>query len=243
MNYRISHALSAFGGVHKGFAPPGSKEGTEPEESISYEVGARYNETLYGFSGVLFFNDYSNLLGSDLAGTGGSGSGDLFNGGEVDVMGLELGASYNFMAGSADDRIAIPVWLTYTYTDGTFNSSFESDYEPWGTVEDGDELPYLPKHQFAASSGLEWEKLTVNVTGKFVSKMRTVAGQGDYVESESIDEHFLIGASANYGIAPAIDIFAAVRNLTDETYIVSRRPAGVRPGLPRTLQVGLRAGF
>ena len=32
---------------------------------------------------VLFFNDYSNLLGSDLAAAGGAGSGDLFNGGEI----------------------------------------------------------------------------------------------------------------------------------------------------------------
>ncbi len=243
LNYRFSHTLSAFGGVHKGFAPPGSKAGTDPEESISYELGARYNEVRYGFSGVLFFNDYSNLLGSDLAGTGGSGSGDLFNGGEVDVMGLELGASYNFLTGPERSRILIPVWMTYTYTDGTFKSNFESDYGPWGTVEDGDELPYLPKHQFAASTGLEWDRFTLNVTGKYVSKMRTVAGQGEYVEAESIDGHFLMGASANYDIAAAVDLFAVVRNLTDETYIVSHRPAGVRPGLPRTLQVGLRAGF
>ena len=45
---------------------------------------------------VFFFNDYSNLLGSDLAATGGTGSLDQFNAGEVDVNGLELLLNYDF---------------------------------------------------------------------------------------------------------------------------------------------------
>lgn len=32
-----------------------------------------------------------------------------------------------------------------------------------------------------------------------------------------------------------------VRNVTDEVYAAARRPAGIRPGLPRTILVGLRA--
>jgi Fe(3+) dicitrate transport protein len=34
-----------------------------------------------------------------------------------------------------------------------------------------------------------------------------------------------------------------LRNVTDEVYIVARRPYGVRPGLPRSLLVGLSAKF
>lgn len=34
---------------------------------------------------------------------------------------------------------------------------------------------------------------------------------------------------------------ANVYNLTDATYAVARRPAGLRPGLPRTVTLGLRA--
>jgi outer membrane receptor for ferric coprogen and ferric-rhodotorulic acid len=43
-----------------------------------------------------------------------------------------------------------------------------------------------------------------------------------------------------YGITPSIDLFVNIRNLLDETYIVSDRPYGVRPGLPRTVMGGLR---
>ena len=35
--------------------------------------------------GVFFFNDYSNLLGADLAASGGEGTTDQFNGGAVNA--------------------------------------------------------------------------------------------------------------------------------------------------------------
>ena len=34
--------------------------------------------------------------------------------------------------------------------------------------------------------------------------------------------------------------FVSVQNISDEAYIVARRPAGVRPGLPRTFVAGLK---
>ena len=34
-----------------------------------------------------------------------------------------------------------------------------------------------------------------------------------------------------------------VENLTDEVWVASRRPAGLRPGAPRMIYVGMRIGF
>ena len=72
-NYSFSNSASVFGGVHKGFSPPGNAPGEKAERSVNYELGTRFN--LGGVSGELigFFNDYSNLLGSDLAANGGTG--------------------------------------------------------------------------------------------------------------------------------------------------------------------------
>ena len=88
-NYNFQN-LSLFGGVHKGFAPPGSEEGQNPEESINYEIGTRFSFGDFAGELVGFFNDYSNLLGSDLAASGGTGSLDQFNAGAVNVGGVAL---------------------------------------------------------------------------------------------------------------------------------------------------------
>jgi Fe(3+) dicitrate transport protein len=95
---------------------------------------------------VGFFNDYSNLLGRDTLSTGGTGEGQLFNGGCARVYGLETSAHWNPAAalGLASE---LPVRLTYTYTHAEFRNNFQSQFGPWGTVRFGDELPYVPRHQ------------------------------------------------------------------------------------------------
>ena len=243
LDYRFTNRFSAFLGVHKGFAPPGSSEGTNPEESINYELGIRYRESVLNFQGVLFFNDYSNLLGSDLTASGGTGTGDQFNGGEVDVKGLELSLNYNIAAIFSRIRHVVPLRLTYTYTDGKFKNEFESEFEPWGKVAKNDELPYLPKHQFYTGLGYETPDFNLNLGAKYVSKMRTTAGQGEFLNSNSTDAHLIIDASADYAIAESVNFFMTVKNMTDEIYVAARRPAGLRPGLPRTLTAGLKTNF
>ncbi|MEX0994803.1 MAG: hypothetical protein WD599_04690, partial [Balneolaceae bacterium] len=72
------------------------------------------------------------------------------------------------------------------------------------------------------------------------SKMRTVAGDGSINPDQSTDSYFLLDASAAYQLNSIAQIFVNIRNLTDTTYLVSRRPAGLRPGLPRTLMAGVK---
>ncbi len=75
IDYSISGNLSSFLGIHKGFSPPGLKEDTEPEISVNYEAGVRYHSPIFSFQSVFYYNDYQNLIGSDMASSGGSGSG------------------------------------------------------------------------------------------------------------------------------------------------------------------------
>ena len=148
VNFQAAPALGLFGGIHKGFAPPGpgSHQETKAEESVNYEFGLRIQSQPLSLEVAGFVNDYDNLLGADTLAAGGTGEGDLFNGGEVLVMGLEA-------SGSADlgERfglsVRLPVHFAYTFTNGEFKNSFESDFEPWGNVVVGDELPYLPRRQ------------------------------------------------------------------------------------------------
>jgi Fe(3+) dicitrate transport protein len=242
VEYQFSEAWGTFVGIHKGFSPPGSREGTKPEASVNYEVGGRYRAGGLRAEGVFFFNDYSNLLGADLAASGGQGTTDQFNGGQVDVVGLELSLDYD-LARLAGTRLTLPLSLVYTYTDATFKNAFESEFEPWGTVRAGDALPYLPQHQLAAGLGLEGPRFGLHVNASYVGRMRTKAGQGDYVPAETIDAHFVLDVAGDVRVVRQAHLFARLQNVTDAVYAVARRPAGLRPGLPRTFSLGLRTTF
>ena len=134
--------------------------------------------------------------------------------------------------------------MSYTYTHGVFESSFESNYDPWKpSVEAGDELPYLPAHQASASVAVSAEKWNAALGIGYVSEMRIKAGAGPIPPTESTDARVVIDLSAQYLLPRGLRLFVQVRNLTDETYIAARRPAGIRPGLPRTLIVGAGWNF
>lgn len=242
MDYKFNQNVSAFLGIHKGFAPPGSKEETMPEESINYEIGSRFS--LNGISGqaIFFLNDYDNLLGSDLAAAGGSGSNQLFNGGAVTAKGIELQLSYDLL-NNAEVRFSVPVSLIYSWTDAFFKSDFESEFDGWGNVENGDELPYLANHQMTFLLGLEHSKFNLNISGRYTGEMRTTAGQGETREDEKTDPHFTLDASVDFTVQRNLHLFANATNLLDNVYIVARRPAGLRPGMPRAFNLGIKAHF
>jgi len=243
LDYKFSKYLSTFGGVHKGFAPPGSKDETVPEESINYELGVRYAKNAISGQAVVFFNDYSNLLGTDLAAAGGGGTGDLFNGGEVQTKGLEFQAAYDLLATKKQSAFSLPFSVVYTYTDATFGNDFDSDFEGWGEVAVGDQFPYLANNQFTFILGLDHRAFSINLSGRYMDEMRTAPGQGDIPDNEKTDSYFVIDASANYMLHKNIALFANATNLTDQVYVVARRPAGLRPGMPKAFNIGIKATF
>jgi Fe(3+) dicitrate transport protein len=241
LNYAARPGVNLFGGVHRGFAPPGpgAAEGTEVEHSVNYELGTRVQNGIVRTEVVGFFNDYGNLLGRDTLATGGTGEGTLFNGGTAQVYGLEASAEWN-PAQAIGLASALPIRLTYTLTHAGFRNSFQSQFGPWSNVQIGDELPYVPRHQVYASVETDHQAWRARLEGFYVGRMRTLAGQGAYVDSNSTDSYVVLSVSGEYALTDGASLFASVQNLTDNVYIVGRHPAGVRPGLPRLLQAGLR---
>lgn len=243
VNYRFTDAISGFVSVHRGFSPPGFREGTRPEESMNYEIGGRYQQFLTNLQLVFFMNNYNNLLGVDLAAGGGTGSGDLFNGGAVDVHGLEVSARHDLLKSAGPQNITVPLRLAYTYTDAAFGSDFESDFADWGEVRSGDALPYVANHQFSIGSGIETGTWGLDVSVRYVGQMRTQAGSGPIPDGQSTDAQLVFDGVLDYQLTTASRLFFALRNITDQTYVVARRPAGARPGLPRTMLLGLQMSF
>jgi Fe(3+) dicitrate transport protein len=241
LSYEARPGASLFGGVHKGFAPPGpgAAEGTEVEHSVNYELGTRVKRGGLSTEVVGFFNDYGNLLGRDTLATGGTGEGRLFNGGKARVYGLETSAQWN-PAAAIGLASALPIRLTYTFTHAEFRNSFQSQFGPWGTVRIGDDLPYVPRHQLYASVETDHRTWRARLEGLYVGRMRTLAGQGAYIASDSTDSYVVVNVSGEYQVTKFASVFGSVQNVADNVYIVARQPAGVRPGLPRLVQAGLK---
>ncbi len=241
--YGVTAALSLFAGAHKGFGPPGpgAAPETAPEESVNYELGVRVRRTGLHAEVVGFVSDYENVLGRATLATGETGAGDQFNGGAVDVGGVEVAVEFDPLA-NRESGIALPMQLTYTFTRATFRTGFESEFEPWGTVEPGDRLPYVAEHQLYASAGIRRGRWAASFGASYTGAMRTVAGQGPIPAGGGTDAAVVMSLAGQAAITAESVVFVAVQNLADARHVVARRPAGTRPGLPRTLMAGVRLG-
>ncbi len=236
-NYKINREIAIFGGIHKGFAPGGTRPEEEAEQSINYELGTRFN--FNGFSGEIvgFFNDYSNLLGSDLNATGGTGSLEQFNAGEVNVAGFELLLNYNLLQNNS--KFDLPLNFAYTYTDTEFQNNFESGVGIWGEVSAGDEMPYISKHQFNFGASFITDKFQINANARYRGEFRTQAGTGSIPQNQKVGSNFVIDLSGEYQLTNNFSLTANMINLLDNSYEVARVPAGLRPGHP----FGIYGGF
>ncbi len=240
-SYVVRDDLRIFAGVHRGFSPPapGADRETKTETSVNYELGVRYNTGEVNAQLTGFFSDYGNILGAATLATGGNGVGDQFNGGAVAAFGVEASLRRTPL-GIGGAAFTVPWSLTFTYTKAEFQTAFDSDFDPWGSVEAGDRVPYIPGAQLSGWIGLENDRWSVTAGANYSAAMRTVAGQGPVPRSERTDAFVVVNASAEFELGQWSALYVTVQNLTDESYMVARRPAGARPGLPRTILGGVR---
>lgn len=239
--WKFAPGLTALAGIHRGFAPTGPT--TDEETSWNYEAGIRYRAGPASASAVGFFTGYDNFVGvCTEASGGGCEVGDEFDGGRVDVHGLELHAAFD--AGyAAGLNVGLPLTLAYTWTQGEFKSSFRSGFAEWGDVTRGDELPQIPEHQLNAGLGVLWREVAAYLNANYTAKTRAVAGSGPIPEQEQVDARWLFDLAAEYRVHTNVRLFGSVENLTDETYRVAWSPAGTRPGMPRTGWLGVKFDF
>ena len=231
ITYNPTPDLNVFGGIHKGFSPPGpgSAEFTESEDSINYELGLRGQARSLSAELVLYYNDYTNLIGVDTLSSGGSGEGELFNGGAARATGVEASLRYDF-ADLSGSRLRFPVLFSYTLSDAEFLTSFDSTYRPWGDVEKGDKLPYLARHQLYTRFAVEDSGWSAGVDANYTSRMRTEAGQDEIPVGQGTDSYLVVNAFAELDLSEDVRFFASVQNVGNNAYIVARRPAGWPPG-------------
>ncbi|MFT5356402.1 MAG: Fe(3+) dicitrate transport protein [Polyangiales bacterium] len=243
LTYGFTPTLSAVAGVHRGFSPvaPGQAEEVQPETSLAYELGGRFLDESKGrlIEAIGFVNDYGNLQGQCAFATGCTEEmlDRQFNGGEVLVWGVEAGATWSF---ELNDAFSMPARVSYTYTDSSFRTDFESQDPTLGRVSIGDQLPYIPRHQGQLQVGLEHPMGGLRAIANFVGEMRESASQGE-PDVEDVTERYATLDLIGWVKATArIRVYGRLENLTNAQPLTSRRPFGARPLRPFSLQVGIR---
>lgn len=238
--YDVTDELSVLAGVYRGFAPPspGNSQSSE-EKSTNWEGGFRWANAGASLEAIGFFNDYKNLLGTCTESTGGTCTiGDQFDGGEIDVYGLELVATAD-ASRWVDLPFRLPLSAVYTLTQTEFKNTFESDFDPWGNVTAGDELPYVADNQLFLTAGAEGDRWGIEWAMLYQSERRAFAGQGPIPADELLDSHTVVDFSGYVEVLDGVRVRGKVENVFDEVYIAAERPAGLRPGLPRAFWVGV----
>lgn len=239
--YGLVRGLGVLAGVYRGFSPPapGSADGTQPEYSVNYETGARYSDGPARAEVIGFFNDYSNMTDVCSFASGCTG-GDLdrqFDAGAAHVYGIESYVAHDVpLLG----KFTLPFNAAYTFTRGVFQSTFDSADPSYGSVRKGDEVPYIPRHQFSASVGVEHPRAGGNVAFNYVARMREEAGSEPLAASLATDEQFFVDVAARAHVWGPISVYGSVRNVLGGEFIVSRRPFGARPNPPRWVQAGVK---
>ena len=90
------------------------------------------------------------------------------------------------------------------------------------------EIYTILKEKFE-SKGLSIEAFETFKPSMVILTLSALSMQEMNIESEGVDQHF--------------NLFANTLNITNEIYSVARRPAGLRPGMPRAFNLGIKANF
>ncbi|MCH7410374.1 TonB-dependent receptor [Belliella sp. DSM 111904] len=253
-NYRPNQKLNIFGGVHKGYAPPRTKDAItamgdvldlDAEESVNYELGLRSEIGNWLFVEMTgFWMDFSNQIIPVAESAGGLGFG-VVNAGATKHRGVESAVIFELgnLFGLSRTKLNYDINATYAM------STYAADRFINDVNINGNRTPYAP-NWFVNSA------LTVETNGGFIGRL-TLNYVGDQFGDElnrveptldgrngRIDSYTLLDAMIGYDVKRWNSRFnITVKNLTDRRYIASRRPQGIQVGLPRFITAGYEFRF
>jgi len=244
ISYDPHPIVRIYAGVHRGFAPPRTKDAVTPsgqdlrldaELSWNWELGARVRLGRALSAEVTgFFLDFSRyLLPIGEASTATTPDPEVLassNAAAARTAGVEINATFDPMAlTKASASWSLPFVLNYTAVPlATFV----------GGGFDGLRLPYSPEHLVYAQVrlqhrlGLSAQVSLTYLSSQYSDKDNTERPTLDGLVGK-LDGYALLDARVAWTIAKAgVTLYVAGKNLTNTRYIAGRDPAGIAPGLP-----------
>lgn len=252
LNFNFNDNYTFFAGIHRGFAPPRVKDAIsnsgkslelDAEFSWNSELGLRANFfSLLGFEFSAYLLDFSNQIIPVSESSGGLGTG-LVNGGSTIHKGLELAVNLNL---NNFVGIGYNVFLDWNFS---YNQSkYDSDrFISVGTSSVNvkeNKLPYAPEYLSSLLINIQTPfNFQINFSGTYVGKQFTdelnTLNPSPDGQIGIMNSYLVLDLNAKYLVESLGGyVFLSVKNLADERYIASRRPQGIKVGIPRLITAG-----
>ncbi len=236
--YQVIPASQIFGSVYRAFAPPlvGSVVGaeqppTDAETSINVEFGVRGGDERLHYEVTAFQMDFSNQVDPGVSGIRNPNEGSAL------IQGLEGTVGYAFESG-----FSLNGNLTWIPT-----AEFGEDRE--GEAEKGNRLPYSPELAGNLTVGYTYGRLQTSILLNYVGE---TYGDGmnvrDFTSEEQgtwgglVPSYHTFDFTSQFAVSESIDVFGAIKNITDEQYISGLRQ-GIYVGPERSFELGATVRF
>ncbi len=259
ITYAFKPTFVAYGGVHRGFAPPrvedaisnttGGSVNLDAEVSTNWEAGVR-GTLRKGLAADLawFRMDFDNqIVPSSVA--GGLGS-SLTSAGRTLHEGVEgsLRGSAKDMGLLTQNDVYFRLALTYVGTASYVGSRFSNVAGFTNRSVTGNRLPYAPEVMISAALGYvlgdqaQFQVEYVHTGDMFTDDLNTIApsanGQTGLIAASDIWNMTLNVTPKDWKLG----YFITIKNVTNQDTIVDRA-RGILPGSPRLVQAGISAKF
>jgi len=217
----------------------------KPEESDTYELGARYNDTRFnGSIGAYYVNFRNRLLGfAPGAGIVGNPS-VLQNVGNVRSYGFEAAGDLRIGRG-------FTLFASYAYNDSTYRNDVFNALNVRLAATKGKTTVDSPKHLLRGEIGYDSNGVFGRLAGNYISRRFFT-----YENDQSVPGRVLVDATLGYrfdlGLSKPVEIQLNATNLFDLDYVATIGSNGfgnrgdnqtLLAGSPQQFFVTLKAGF
>ena len=254
VNYAWSDKLQFFAGLHKGFAPPRIKDAItttgfsyniDAALSMNYEIGTRLKiGEFLDLECTAYAMDFENQLIPVSVSSGNTNAAGIINGGKTMHKGIEAGFKLDFSP-VIGTKNSIKLESNATFQNAYYNANrFVAANGSTINVK-GYQVPYSPRVMinsaitYSPDRGIGFKLATNYIGPQYTDELNTVLPNANG-RSGKIGSRVITDLNLFYQFPKQnISIHLAAKNIGDVRYISTRRPEGIRVGLPRLITAGL----